>query len=146
MSDCYLYGSTEYYKKLNVANVKIKGNPASNDTWIIHSNNCLSDREIRLFNFELGKQGCDNKIIYLFKILGYEIYNDVDFIKTYHYHIGFSKIREYSCTGYEMPPWGLYFPSCVDLSNTYLKILDIDLTLTFEEKSQSFSSHSKIVP
>ncbi len=144
LADCYLYGSTEYYKNNVKGNCKsdlpkIEGNPASNDTWIIHSNNKLTDKETKLFNFELGKQGCDNKIIYLFKLLGYDIYNDVSFIKTYHNHKGFSKIRNYSINAIEMPPWGILFPSCVNLQKVQLKILDVDLTNTlFDNNYLSF--------
>ena len=144
LADCYLYGSTEYYiknvrDKSKSALPKIEGNPTSNDTWILHSNNKLTDKEIKLFNFELGRQGCDNKIIYLFKLLGYDIYNDVSFIKTYHYHKGFSKNRNYSITESELPPWGILFPSCVNLQKVQLKILDVDLTKTlFDNNYLSF--------
>jgi hypothetical protein len=55
----------------------------SMDTWIVHSNNKVPPH---IFNFELGRPGCDNKLCYLFKILGYNIYNDPKFIKSYHYH------------------------------------------------------------
>ena len=144
LADCYLYGSTEYYiknvrDKSKSALPKIEGNPTSNDTWILHSNNKLTDKEIKLFNFELGRQGCDNKIIYLFKLLGYDIYNDVSFIKSYHYHKGFSKNRNYSITESELPPWGILFPSCVNLQKVQLKILDVDLTKTlFDNNYLSF--------
>ena len=143
LSDCYLYGSTKYYEKSIESGAKIpeiEGNPASNDTWIIHSNNNLTDKEIKLFNFELGKQGCDNKIIYLFKLLGYDIYNDVEFIRTYHHHMGFSGNRDYSNKDMEMPPWGILFPSCVNLSKVNLSILKVNLTSTLKD-NQNLSFH-----
>ena len=88
--------------------------PDSWDTWIIHSKQCnnLTDKQIKLFNFELGKLGCDNKIIYLFKILGYEIYNDPYLIRTYHYHR--ERAREYSMTERVERPYGLLVPSQVN--------------------------------
>lgn len=129
LSTCCLFGSTEYFQRTNKKEncPIIEGHPASNDTWIIHSNNRLTDKEIKLFNFELGMQGCDNKIIYLFKILGYEIYNDVDFIRTYHNQKQHTTQRNYSNKNTILPPWGIYFPSCVDLKKVNLKILDVDL-------------------
>ena len=43
----------------------------SQDTWILHSNSSLTDKEISAFRFELGRPGCDNKVCYLFSILGF---------------------------------------------------------------------------
>ena len=37
------------------------------DTWIIHTNFMISEKENNAFNFRLGTLGCDNKLIYLFK-------------------------------------------------------------------------------
>lgn len=58
----------------------------SQDTWILHSNNALSLQELTLFRFHMGQPGCDNKITYLFQLLGFGIYNDPTFIKTHHSH------------------------------------------------------------
>lgn len=58
----------------------------SQDTWIIHSNFNLTKTERKLFNFQYGMRGCDNKITYLFYLLGYNIINQPHFIKTYHLH------------------------------------------------------------
>ena len=55
----------------------------SADTWIVHSNHPLP---LHLFNFELGRPGCDNKLNYLFRFLGFEVYNDPMFLRTYHCH------------------------------------------------------------
>ena len=55
----------------------------SNDTWIFHN---TLDFNQKVFNFELGVPGCDNKLCYLFTILGVEVYNDPLFIKTHHCH------------------------------------------------------------
>jgi hypothetical protein len=58
----------------------------SQDTWIIHSNNKLTEIEIANLDFEFGKPGCDNALIYLFNKFNFEIINDPLSIKTYHYH------------------------------------------------------------
>lgn len=65
----------------------------SQDTWIIHSNHSILLEQCKVFNFCFGVPGCDNKLIYLFKILGYTLYNDPLFIRTYHNHN--SQIRNY---------------------------------------------------
>ena len=130
---CNIYGSTQYYKKVlkNGEQIpNIAGSPASFDSWIIHSNNKLTDKEIGLFKFELGKQGCDNKIIYLFKILGYDIYNDTDFIKSYHCQKEFSKNRDYTLKDSVLPPWGLCLPASTNTNTINFKVLDVDITET----------------
>jgi hypothetical protein len=58
----------------------------SQDTWILHSNFAVQEQHTKLFDFAFGKPGCDNKIVYLMDVLGYEIINDPKLIKTYHYH------------------------------------------------------------
>ena len=55
----------------------------SADTWIVHSNHTLP---LSLFNFELGRPGCDNKLNYIFRLLGYTVLNDPKFVRTYHCH------------------------------------------------------------
>ena len=67
----------------------------SQDAWIFHTNftkdivNNIND-----FNFFLGIPGCDNKILFLLKILDFKIINHPDFIKTHHYHT--TQIRNYT--------------------------------------------------
>ena len=58
----------------------------SQDTWILHSNFNVTKKERKLFNFNYGMRGCDNKITYLFYLLGYNVINQPFFIKTYHLH------------------------------------------------------------
>lgn len=70
------------------------GREDSQDTWIIHSNHSFTKKELDIFKIMLGIPGCDNKVTYLFKILGYNIYNDPEYIKTYHCHE--NKERNYS--------------------------------------------------
>ena len=80
----------------------------SQDTWIIHSNYNIPEFSQSIFNFYLGTPGCDNKMIYLMSILGYEIINDPISIKTYHVHS--SKLRNYSIKDIIEEPWGLTIP------------------------------------
>ena len=84
----------------------------SQDTWIFHSNFPISEKEDKLFSFEFGKPGCDNKIIYLVNVLGYEVLNDPYFIKTYHIHK--SQYRDYSAKDVIPDPWGIVAPAHVD--------------------------------
>ena len=56
------------------------------DTWIYHSNFNINKSQQLVTKFELGKLGCDNHINYIFAILGYKIYNEPYYIKTYHNH------------------------------------------------------------
>ena len=96
----------------------------SQDTWIIHSNFNVKLDEQKIFNFEFGKPGCDNKIIYLMNILGYEVINDPGFIKTYHVHS--SEQRDYTNKDYIHNPWGVIVPSNVDV-NLIKPSIGIDL-------------------
>ena len=57
----------------------------SQDSWIFHSNfNPIEAKSA--FNFVFGNPACDNKLIYLFHVLGFEVFNDPFLIKTYHNH------------------------------------------------------------
>jgi hypothetical protein len=81
----------------------------SQDTWIFHSETIIKHNQEKAFNFEFGKPGCDNKLIYLLKIIGYEVINDPSFIKTYHNHS--SQVRNYSNKDVIENPWGIVVPS-----------------------------------
>lgn len=96
----------------------------SQDTWIFHSNTIIKANQEKVFNFEFGKPGCDNKIIYLLKILGYEIFNDPSFLKTFHNHS--TQIRNYSNLDVIKEPWGVIVPASID-PLTIKKSLGIDL-------------------
>jgi len=96
----------------------------SQDTWIFHSNFVPNEQEQKIFNFEFGKPGCDNKFIYLLNILGYEIINDPAFIKTYHVH--HSEQRNYTNADYIHKPWGAIIPANVDV-NAIQPSIGIDL-------------------
>lgn len=85
----------------------------SQDTWIFHSNFPILESWEKIFNFQLGQPGCDNKILYLMKILAYSIYNDPLFIKTYHYHM--NPARDYSNKDVIKEPWAVSVPYNVQL-------------------------------
>ena len=73
-------------KNLSGLELDLSGRPDCQDVWIYHSkfNNILFNKDI--FDIELGIPGCDNKIIYLFKLLGFNCYNEPEIIKSYHFH------------------------------------------------------------
>lgn len=73
-------------KNLSALELDLSGRPDCQDVWIYHSkfNNILFNKDI--FDIELGTPGCDNKIIYLFKLLGFNCYNEPEIIKSYHFH------------------------------------------------------------
>jgi hypothetical protein len=96
----------------------------SQDTWIIHSNFKIDKEKYKIFNFEFGKPGCDNKIVYLMNILGYEIMNDPYKIKTYHYHN--VPIRDYNINDLIDKPWGIIVPCNTEIEKIYPS-LGIDL-------------------
>lgn len=74
------------YKDRNLRKCKLfgGGRADSQDVWIIHSN--YIPEKTRLFNFKFGVPGCDNKLVYLFLVLGYKVYNNPLLIKAYHNH------------------------------------------------------------
>lgn len=81
----------------------------SQDTWILHSNFPIPEHAEKSFGFEFGKPGCDNKLIYLLSVLGYEVLNDPFFIKTWHVHS--SKSRDYTIKDAIPNPWGVVVPA-----------------------------------
>jgi len=66
----------------------------SQDTWIIHSNFNLTEKQRTPCNFNLGKFGCDNFILNILRTFEYTVFNDPEFLKTYHYHT--SNVRTYT--------------------------------------------------
>lgn len=86
---------------------KTTGREDSQDTWIIHSNQTFTKKELDIFKIQLGVPGCDNKITYLFKILGYDIYNDPATIKTYHCH----ENTERTYNGFIEQPYCYIYPA-----------------------------------
>ena len=67
----------------------------SQDAWILHTNFCrFSPEVIALFDFPLGIPGCDNKLLYILKLmLRFEIYNTPLLIRAQHHHA--SSARDY---------------------------------------------------
>ncbi len=99
----------------------------SQDTWIFHSNTIITEQDEKLFSFEFGMPGCDNKIIYLMKLLGYDIINEPSFIKTYHNHM--SNIRNYGVKDLVPPPYGWISPYGFEDK----KILDVNIVALNKE-------------
>tara|TARA_B100000424_G_scaffold244013_1_gene213996 strand:- start:20545 stop:22251 length:1707 start_codon:yes stop_codon:yes gene_type:complete len=86
----------------NLSNCKLFGpRHDSQDTWIFHSNFNIPSRYRNAFDFILGIPGCDNKVIYLYNILGYECYNNPTLIKCYHYQL--SSYRNYKKNKLRLP-------------------------------------------
>ena len=82
------------YTQKNLGKCKLFGPRAdSQDAWIFHSNFNLSRRQRNGFKFFYGVGGCDNKVTYLFSIVGFELRNDPFFIKIFHHHK--TEIRDY---------------------------------------------------
>lgn len=101
----YEYKTDESLKNLELFD---NGRPDSQDVWIYHSDNNIISKYRSLFDFMLGKPGCDNKIIYLFNLLGYLCYNEPTIIKSYHYHV--TQIRNYSSADIVPGPYYALFP------------------------------------
>jgi len=77
----------EYNPGVSVANSPLFYHKSdSQDTWIWHSNYNLKEKERSIFDFPLGKPGCDNTFMYLAQMLGFKTYNLPNLIKTYHNH------------------------------------------------------------
>jgi len=81
----------------------------SQDTWILHSNYAVRMSQEKIFNFEFGKPGCDNKMVYLLRILGYGVINDPNIIKSFHFHR--SIMRDYFGKEVIAAPWGTIVPA-----------------------------------
>ncbi|MEX0597037.1 MAG: hypothetical protein WD512_11110, partial [Candidatus Paceibacterota bacterium] len=85
-----------------------EGRPDSQDAWIFHSDINVPREKRNIFNFPMGKSGCDNKLIYLFQILGYQCYNEATLIKIYHYHN--VQTRNYNTKDKVPSPYCALFP------------------------------------
>lgn len=101
----------------------------SQDTWIFHSNYLLTQKQEKMFNFQLGKPGCDNKMVYLMYLLGYEVINDPEFIRSFHLHT--SNVRNYTRDDAVSQPWACITPITdkpvmdsfgINMKNTAIKI------------------------
>ena len=111
------------YNIINIRQSKLFGPRFdSQDTWIIHSAQNIPVDQQKVFDFEFGKPGCDNKIIYLMNILGYEVINDPNTVKTYHYHT--SQVRNYTNKNIIPNPYGLLMPANIHYSMSKPKMAD----------------------
>lgn len=81
----YEYRGEDDLDECPLFSIEGKGRMDTADTWIFHTSTLPSVRPA-LFKFALGVPGCDNKMAYIFKMLGYEVYNAPELIKSYHYH------------------------------------------------------------
>jgi hypothetical protein len=106
LSSCKLFGSSQIHQiaskkhRLSLSfitsfkpGLKLEPRINSQDSWIFHTNYIPSSKELVTMDFSMGVPGCDNKLIYLLKVFGYQIYNDPHHIRTYHNHA--SNIRTY---------------------------------------------------
>jgi hypothetical protein len=111
----------------------------SQDTWIVHSNFTFGKKECKIFNFEFGKPGCDNKMTYLMSTLGFEILNDPEFIKTYHLHS--TNIRNYTSDDRVCPPYEIVMPK-----SSYDKIIEVNPSYgnTYELKYNHKHGNNKL--
>lgn len=83
--------------------------PDSQDAWIFHSNFLIPKHAEKIFSFEFGKPGCDNKIIYLMSVLGFDIINDPYNFQILHVHS--SKKRAYTKQNVIHLPVGVVMPA-----------------------------------
>lgn len=80
----------------------------SQDVWILHTNYGITTEQQQLFQFHMGIPGCDNHLVHLFTILGYEVINHPAFIQTVHYHT--SQKRNYNPENQMRATYGLVIP------------------------------------
>ena len=104
----------------------------SQDTWIFHTSmikEYIAPRTEKLLDIVFGKLGCDNKIAYIFKIMGFDVINDPLFIRTYHYHE--SSVRTYTTQDRYSPPYVSIFPARTDIEPQLQTGLSNGLTLNY---------------
>ena len=105
----------------------------SQDTWAYHTNfQPSSDVVSKIFDIPFGKPGCDNKLIYLMRILGYNIINNPYLIKTYHHHS--SQTRNYDVSDTLPSPYMHCFPELPDVFNLN--------AVKFNPKQELYLKHS----
>ena len=85
----------------------------SQDTWIFHTSQNIKMSQEKAFTFDFGRPGCDNKIVYILSILGYQVINDPRIIKTYHFHR--SIMRDYFAKDALPQPWAISIPAGVNV-------------------------------
>jgi len=112
---------------------------ASQDTWIIHSKDNIPKERRPMFAFPFGKPGCDNKMIYLFHMLNYIVYNDPTTIRTYHYHT--TEIRDYTSKDRLQPIFEYMCPAgLTDVVYTYVPAGTLNYNLFNLEDNRRFKN------
>ena len=91
--------------------------PDTQDAWIWHTNSCLTKNQREILDYRMGKNGCDNKTVYIFSILGFACHNEPTFIKIYHYHK--SQIRNYLNDGRIPGPYYSIYPFISNMPHPY---------------------------
>jgi hypothetical protein len=84
----------------------------SQDTWIYHTNFQPEDSILPVFDIPFGKPGCDNKLLYIMRILGYSIINNPYSVRTYHHHSSLE--RNYDVSDTLPSPYMHCFPELPD--------------------------------
>ena len=108
------------YTDIQLGKCKLFGPRAdSQDTWIWHSNyNPYKER--KMFNTIFGKPGCDNKLTYLFNLIGFDVVNQPYFVKTYH--IQKSQERDYNSLQPMPRPYMIVSPFITNRQLTNTKV------------------------
>jgi len=82
------------YTNKNLLKCKLFGPRSdSQDVWIFHSKFNVPKEKRKIFNIKYGIGGCDNKVAFLFDLLGFNVKNDPFLIKCFHNHQ--TQIRDY---------------------------------------------------
>ena len=84
---------------------------SSQDAWIFHTNTTPPKHINKIFDFNLGVLGCDNKIAYYFYRLKYKLYNEPYRIHTIHVHK--TKIRNWKKKDRIKPPYAEIAPNYI---------------------------------
>lgn len=123
----------EYNNEANLKKCKLFGPRGdSQDTWIFHSDYNVFPKQRDVFNFYFGKPGCDNKLVYLFHLLGYTVYNEPYVVRSYHYHS--TNIRNYNASEILHFPMAQIFPQLLN---------EVELSQNETKKKQSTQNYSK---
>ena len=91
----------------------------SQDTWIWNSKWKIPNNILKLFNLEMGIPGCDNKMIYLLAISGFNCHNEPEWIKCYHNHNSNLRGNSYLKKKVNGPYYGIY-PNYGSNSDDYI--------------------------
>lgn len=82
----------------------------SQDTWVFHSSQNVETTDCCKFEICFGQPGCDNQLIHIFTLLGYDINNNPSMFRTYHIHE--ERGRNYGKKPLP-PPYGYVIPEGV---------------------------------